>query len=226
MACARPCPWKAPIWCDVLRAPRGLLQPPDPRTRVLSTLDPRLRNVVGDCFKGVCRWCCFGCRDKAPGQHESQKPDRDACKHALRPGFFLSPEGKPSGRRPMAALPRRGVAIKYLVACKASLRSVTCFLLRLQIVSLIPIQAAIKQFAVYETWVTFQLRNTRAMKNTRAGPGHGGGSPPARIRLRIREKGRINRVGKLAFPIGFPAFSLCPGAVKLSRTQRYSGTQV
>ena len=58
-----------------------------------------------------------------------------------------------------------------------------------------------------QNMVAIKLRNTSAIKITCAGPGHGGGTPPARTGLPVRGKAGNNRSGKACFsPAVFPAF--------------------
>ena len=56
-----------------------------------------------------------------------------------------------------------------------------------------------KQLAACETWTAIKQRNTSAMQNTRAGPGHGGGTPPARRACPPGEKAGEPCGRKLAF---------------------------
>ena len=64
-----------------------------------------------------------------------------------------------------------------------------------------------KQLIASETYMAIKQRNTSAMKNTCAGPGHGGSTPPARTGLPVRGKAGNNRSGKACFsPAVFPAF--------------------
>ena len=128
----------------------------------------------------------------------------------------------------MAALPRRTDSGKISYRVRAFSRSETHFPPRSQNASFIPIQTAAKQLmaclasrrcisCLCNVCKTFLItdtkqRNTKAMKNTRAGPGHGGGTPPTRIRLCIRGKAGKNRSGRACSSLAvFPAFHCALG---------------
>ena len=146
----------------------------------------------------------------------ARKPENPSgSEQAPSRGIFLPFSGYAgvSGRRPMAALPRRTIYNRASCRVCGIVTKRNLFPAALAKCLVDSDTIAAKRLAAYQAWATIQQRNTKAMKNTHAGPGHGGGTPPTRIRLRIRGKGRINRAGKLVFPIGFPAFSGCPGAV-------------
>ncbi len=88
-------------------------------------------------------------------------------------------------------------------ACEVLLRSAACFCFACKAFRI----TDTKQSSACGTWMAIKPRNPKAMKNTRAGPGHGGGTPPARTGLPVRGKAGNNRSGKARFsPAVFPAF--------------------
>ena len=140
-----------------------------------------------------------------------------------------------------------------LVACKALLRSVTCFPLCSQSLSFIQIQTGTEKLAVSKTlkesaacfcfvrkvfritdtkqlpacgtWTAIKPRDLKAMKNTRAGPGHGGGTPPARTGLPVRGKAGNNRSGRACSSLAvFPAFHCALGPSCCHVPKSSSGT--
>ena len=71
-------------------------------------LDPAFAEQSGCDIQTMCRCCLRTSQRDAEASRNPEKARRGKSKLSPERAFFcLSPEGKPSGRRPMAALPRR-----------------------------------------------------------------------------------------------------------------------
>ena len=66
-----------------------------------------------------------------------------------------------------------------------------------------------KQLSACGTWMAIKPRDLKAMKNTRAGPGHGGGTPPTR-RASPPGKRQDKPCGKACFPDRFSCLFIVP----------------
>ncbi len=185
-----------------------------------------MRNRVDASFRQYAAEAVLGIVIRRRGSTKDRKSPSDEEQALPERAFFcLSPEGKPSGRRPMAALPRRTENDKasYCVQNIVAKRN------------LFPVTLA-NRFADSDTNGNKAACRVRNMGNVSVTQYESHEEHSRRPRARRRYaaspdtlaypgKSREQPIGKSSlFPGGFPGFSKCPGAVMLSPTHSSSGT--
>ncbi len=205
----------------------GGLFGPGPLNQGIESPGPAAAEQSGRVNQTVCR-CCLRASQGDAGAARNPKA-RPRCVQA-RPAdraFCLSPEGKPSGRRPKAALPRRtdNEKVSRCAQNVVAKRDLPPAALARRFV--IPTHDACQAARRMQNMVAIKPHNTNETKNHPRRPRARRRNAASPDTLAYPGKSREQPIGKsLLFPGGFPGFSGCPGTVLLSRAKCNSGTQL